>query len=126
MAGDQFLCHIPKMTEIEPAIQPFYVRDGVSLDHLRHGHIDFDPAWSTCNMMQMRHYRHRRDLEQHCPGQLGGDLARPLPEALNNKTEEHENGVRRVHKRSETVRNAFNDFQNGLAQNLEVPHGPWW
>ena len=55
-------------------------------------------------MMQMRHYRHRRDLEQHCPGQLGGDLARPLPEALNNKTEEHENGVRRVHKRSETVR----------------------
>ena len=55
MAIDELLCHMPKMTAIVPTIQPFYVRDGVSLDHLRHGHIDFDPACCTCNMVQMRH-----------------------------------------------------------------------
>ena len=30
------------MTDIEAAIHPFYVREGVSLDHLRRN--DFDPA----------------------------------------------------------------------------------
>ena len=75
MAGDELLCHIPKMTDVEPVIQPFYIRGGVSLDHLQHGHIDFDLACSTCNMMQIRHSQHRRQLEPHCLGQLSGDLA---------------------------------------------------
>ena len=34
MACDDLVCRIPKMTEMEPANQPFYVRDGVSLDQL--------------------------------------------------------------------------------------------
>ena len=34
MAGDELLCLISKMTEIEQAIQPFHVRDGVSLETL--------------------------------------------------------------------------------------------
>ena len=44
MAGDELFCHIPRMTDVELAIQPFCIRGGVSLDHLQHGHIDFDPA----------------------------------------------------------------------------------
>ena len=54
MGGDELLCHFPK-AEVEPAVVPFYVGDGVGLDHLQHGHIDFDPACSTYNMMQMGH-----------------------------------------------------------------------
>ena len=68
MAGDEILCNITKMTEIERAIQLFHVRDDVSLDHLRHFHIDFDNARCTCNMMQK--------------GQLSGNLAKPLPEPI--------------------------------------------
>ena len=52
MAGDELLCRIPKMAEVGPAVQPICVRDGVSLDHSRHGHIDVGPACSTCNIMQ--------------------------------------------------------------------------
>ena len=59
MAGDQLLSLIPKVTELETAIQPFCVR-GVSLDHVRHGHIDFAPVCSTRNMLQ-------RDTSQQSP-----------------------------------------------------------
>ena len=50
-ASDELLCHIPKMAVVEPALEPFYVRDDVSLDHLRHGHIDFDTVGVTCNIV---------------------------------------------------------------------------
>ena len=53
-AADELLCHIPKMAEVELAVQPCCVRDGVSLDQLRRGHIDFDSATGTCNMMQLK------------------------------------------------------------------------
>ena len=66
MVGDGLLCHIPRMREFETAIQPFCVRDGVNLDHLRRGHVDFDPARWTCNKMQMRHLQHRRQFVPQC------------------------------------------------------------
>ena len=58
MAGDELLCRIPKMTD--------GIGDGVSLrkDTTQQG----------------------RQLQPHCPGQLSGDLAGPLPVPLNNET----------------------------------------
>ena len=54
MAEEEQPCHIPKKTEKERAVQPFTVRDGVGLDHLRQGHKNFNLVCCTCNMMQMR------------------------------------------------------------------------
>ena len=118
MSGDEHLCHMPEMTEIE-SVWPLCIRDGVSLDHLRHGHIDVDPACSTCYMIEMRHSQHRRQLEPLCPGQLSGDVAGPLPKALNNEKYFFvcvKRNTRMVlvacmkDKRSETVRDVLNDF----------------
>ena len=78
-------CHIPKMTELEPAIQPFRVRGDVRMVHMRQERIDFDPACTTRNMMQMRHSQHSRQVEPHCSGKLSGDLAGPLAEALDGE-----------------------------------------
>ena len=63
MARDELLCHIPMMAEVEPEALTCCARDSVGLEHLPHGHIDFDRACSNCNMMQIRHSQHRRQLD---------------------------------------------------------------
>ncbi len=39
-ANDEVLLRVPRMQPVDPAIKPLYVKDGVSLNHLRAGHTN--------------------------------------------------------------------------------------
>ena len=74
-------------------------------------------------MMQIRQSLHRRQVEPRCPGQLCGDLAGPLPGAWENETCSCVCVRRNTRmgfvacmkdKRSETVRDACNEFKIDL------------
>ena len=86
MAGDELLFSHSKTDRnraSNPSILcPCRCQPGSLCDH---AHTDFGPACSTCNMMQMRHLQHRRQLEPRCSKQLCGDLAGLLLEALDGE-----------------------------------------
>ena len=60
--------------------------DNVDIEHLRGGHLEFDPRCTTCTSMTMRGRQHRRQDERETAGAGGevcAELTGTLPVAYN-------------------------------------------
>ena len=98
-------------------------KDNVDIEHLRGGHLEFDPGCSTCTSMTMRGRQHRRQDDRETAGARGevcADLTGRLPVAYNGseyplvalRRETRFGFVKALtNKRSETVKEAMVDMQ---------------
>ena len=61
--------------------RPPHEQDGMSLDHVRFGHREFDPRCTVCLDAFMRMHQHKRVPEDEASkeGVLAADLKGPLP-----------------------------------------------
>ena len=97
--------------------------DNVDIEHLRGGHLEFDPGCTTCTFMTMRGRQRRRQDDRETAGAGGeicADLTGRLPMAYNG-SEYLPVALRRetrfgfvkalTNKRSETVKEAIVDMQ---------------
>ena len=97
--------------------------DNVDIEHLRGGHLEFDPGCTTCTSMTMRGRQHRRQDDKETAGAGGevcADLTGRLPMA-HDGSEYLMVALRRetrfgfvkalTNKRSETVKEAMVGMQ---------------
>ena len=97
--------------------------DNVDIEHLRGGHLEFDPGCITCTSMTMRGQQHRRQDDRETAGAGGevcADLTGRLPMAHNGseyllvalRRETRFGFVKALtNKRNETVKEAMVDMQ---------------
>ena len=97
--------------------------DNVDMEHLRGGHLEFDPGCTTCTSMTMRGRQHRRHDDRETAGagrEVCADLTGRLPMAYNGsgyllvalRRETRFGFVRGLmNKRSETIKDATIDMQ---------------
>ena len=96
--------------------------DNVDIEHLRGGHLEFDPVCTTCTSMMRRRQRRRQDDRETAGagGEICADLTGRLPVAHNGseyllvalRRETHFGFVKALtNKRSETVKEAMVDMQ---------------
>ena len=62
----------------------YFVEDGVSLDHLREGHVDWDEKCSSCTNPNLKQRSHKRnpDGDPEARGSISGDLSGPVPSSF--------------------------------------------
>lgn len=74
---------VPRESEVAAN---YYMEDGVSLDHLREGHLKMEKGCTTCISIALQQHPHfRTDGTDESEGGISGDLAGPMPTSWAGK-----------------------------------------